>query len=52
MCLVLEVADDLIGGKDGADFDFTVDLLELKALPRLQVHGLTDFFWDYDLVFG
>ena len=27
MCLVLEVADDLIGGKDGADFDFTVDLL-------------------------
>jgi len=52
VCLVLEESDKLIGGKDWADFDFVIDLLELEALPWFEVHGPTNLFRDDDLVFG
>ena len=34
----LEESDELIRGENGADFNFTIHLGELKALARLEVH--------------
>lgn len=52
MRLVLEVADELLRGEDGADFDFPVLFRELEALSRFEIHGSTDLLRDDDLVFG
>lgn len=49
---VAEISDQLLGREDGADFDFPVLFGELEALAGLEVHRFTNFFRDYDLVFG
>jgi hypothetical protein len=50
--VAFEVSDELLRGKNGADFDFAVLFRELEALAGFEVHGFPDLFWDNDLVFG
>lgn len=52
MGFALQNASQLIRRKDGAYFDFAIDLLELEPLSRFEIHSFTNLFRDYDLVFG